>query len=72
MCIGNHFALMEARIILAAMVQRFAISAVPGNRVRLNPQIVLTTHGPFPARIDARKPRPSAQSSSEAHAAPAG
>lgn len=55
MCIGNDFALMEARIILAAMVQRYRIGALPGHRVKKDPQIVLSTHGPFPAMLKARK-----------------
>jgi cytochrome P450 len=53
-CIGNAFALMEARIILAAMVQRFAISAIPGHKVRKVPEIVMTPHGGFPVMLSAR------------------
>jgi cytochrome P450 len=55
MCIGNTFALMEARIILAAMVQRFAISAIPGHKVHKFPVIVMTPYGGFPVRLSARK-----------------
>jgi cytochrome P450 len=55
MCIGNTFALMEARIILAAMVQRFAISAIPGHKVRKTPEIVMTPGGAFPVMLRARK-----------------
>jgi cytochrome P450 len=54
-CIGNTFALMEARIILAAMVQRFAISAIPGHKVRKTPEIVMTPVGGFPVMLRARK-----------------
>jgi cytochrome P450 len=53
-CIGNAFALMEARIILAAMVQRFAISAIPGHEVRKVPEIVMTPRGGFPVMLSAR------------------
>jgi cytochrome P450 len=55
MCIGNTFALMEARIILAAMVQRFAISAIPRHKVRKTPEIVMTPRGGFPVMLSARK-----------------
>jgi cytochrome P450 len=54
MCIGNTFALMEARIILAAMVQRFAISAIPGHPMRKVPEIIMTPRG-FPVMLSARK-----------------
>jgi cytochrome P450 len=55
MCIGNTFALMEARIILAAMVQRFAISAIPGHKVRKTLGLVMTPRGGFPVMLSARK-----------------
>ena len=54
MCIGNNFALMEARIILAAILQRFAFSLVPGHRVQLNPQVVLSPVGALPLVVHAR------------------
>jgi cytochrome P450 len=59
MCIGNNFALMEARIILASMVQRFSFAAVAGHKVRKDPQIVLTMTSKFPVTIHARKGRTS-------------
>ena len=33
MCIGNHFALMEGTLILAAIAQRYRITLVPGQSV---------------------------------------
>jgi cytochrome P450 len=55
-CIGNTFGLTEARIILAAMVQRFAISAIPGHKVRKTLGLVMTPRGGFPVMLTARKP----------------
>jgi enediyne biosynthesis protein E7 len=55
MCIGNTFALMEARIILAALVQRFSISAIPGHKVKRDPEIVLTPLGGLPVMLHSRK-----------------
>ncbi len=40
-CIGEGFAVMEARLILAAIVQRTRLSLVPGFRVELDPTITL-------------------------------
>ena len=54
-CIGFTFALMEARIILATMVQRFAISAIRGHKVRKILGLVMTPAGGFPVRLSARK-----------------
>jgi cytochrome P450 len=54
MCIGNAFALTEARILLAAMVQRFVISAIPGHKVGMVPEIVMHP-GAFPVVLHARK-----------------
>jgi len=54
-CIGHTFAQMEARIILAAMVQRFAISAIPGHKVRKTLGLVMAPARGFPVRLSARK-----------------
>jgi len=54
-CIGQTFALMEARLILATMVQRFAISAIPGHKVRKTLGLVMTPVGGFPVMLSARK-----------------
>lgn len=55
MCLGNNFALMEARIILAATLQRFAFRSIPGHRVRLDPQVVLSPVGELPLEVRERK-----------------
>jgi cytochrome P450 len=54
-CIGHAFAQMESRIILAAMVQRFAISAIPGRKVRKTQQLVMTPVGGLPVMLRERK-----------------
>jgi cytochrome P450 len=54
-CIGNSFALTEARIILATMVQRFAISAMRGHKVRKNLSLVMGPVGGFPVTVSARQ-----------------
>lgn len=40
-CIGNHFALLEAAIVLASLVQRFELKRTPGFELRLRPSITL-------------------------------
>jgi cytochrome P450 len=45
-CIGNHFALMEATLILAVIVQRFRIELLAGERLVLKPSVTLRQAGP--------------------------
>jgi cytochrome P450 len=40
-CIGSHFALQEAALVLAILVQRWELSAVPGFELRLLPAVTL-------------------------------
>jgi cytochrome P450 len=40
-CIGEAFAVMEARLILATIVQRARLDLVPGRRVELDPTVTL-------------------------------
>jgi cytochrome P450 len=44
-CIGNHFALMEATLILALIVQRFRLELLPGQRLVLKPTVTLRQAG---------------------------
>jgi cytochrome P450 len=39
-CIGNHFAMMEAQLVLATIAQRYRLRLVPGHPVE--PQVLLT------------------------------
>ncbi len=32
-CIGNHFALMEAQLLIATITQRFTLSLIPGQQI---------------------------------------
>jgi cytochrome P450 len=54
MCIGNAFALLEAQLVLAAMVQRFRVRAVSPKPVRPRPMITLVMRDPFHVRLEAR------------------
>jgi len=44
-CIGNSFAMTEATLLLASIVQRYRLSLVPGTRVALEPLITLRPKG---------------------------
>ncbi|HEY1012348.1 MAG TPA: cytochrome P450 [Herpetosiphonaceae bacterium] len=41
MCMGNHFALMEAQLILALIAQRYALRSLPGHPIEPEPSITL-------------------------------
>ena len=41
MCIGSNFAMMEAQLVLASIVQRYRLALVPGHPVELEPLITL-------------------------------
>ncbi len=45
-CIGNHFAMMEAVLMLAIVLQRFRIELLPGQRLELRPSVTLRQAGP--------------------------
>ena len=46
LCIGSHFAMLEAMVILTMVLQRFHLSLVPGHKVEPKPGITLRTrHG---------------------------
>ena len=44
MCIGNNFALMEATLIVAMVMQRYRLDLVPGKTVEPNPRGTLRPH----------------------------
>ena len=54
-CIGNHFAMAEAQIILATLVQRYRLHLVPGQHVVPRPLITLRPRERIVMRIEARE-----------------
>ena len=52
-CIGNAFALMEARLILATLAQRFSFTLDPSQKVEYDPQITLGTKYGMRVRLQA-------------------
>jgi cytochrome P450 len=53
-CIGNSFALVEAQLLLALIVQRFRWTLPAGYRAELEPLITLRPKGGLPVRLEAR------------------
>lgn len=55
-CIGNAFAMMEARLILAAVASRYRLTLQPGQTVDMLPLITLNPKGGLPMTLRARAP----------------
>jgi cytochrome P450 len=53
-CIGNSFAMMEARLLLATLAQRYHLSLKPGHQVELEPLITLGPKGGLPMTVTTR------------------
>lgn len=53
-CIGNHFALMEAQILLSMMVSRYTLHLEPGQTVEAQRQITTSPKGGLPMRLARR------------------
>ena len=45
-CIGNHFATMEAALLLAMIVQKWKLELLPGQTLELTPSVTLRPKGP--------------------------
>lgn len=54
LCIGREFALMEARLIMATLAQRYRLERVAQGPVAMTPQVTLRPKGGMPMRIRAR------------------
>lgn len=55
-CVGNHFALMEAHLILAVIAQRARLDLVAGALPVPEPTVTLRPRGSVRARVSARAP----------------
>ena len=44
-CIGNHFAMMEAKLMIALIASRFQLDLLPGERLELVPSVTLRAMG---------------------------
>jgi len=53
MCIGNHFAMMEAQLILATVAQRSRLRLVPGHQVEPQMRVTLRPRYGLPMTIHA-------------------
>jgi cytochrome P450 len=60
LCIGNNFALMEAQLVLAIILQRFEPMLVPGHPVVPQPLITLRPKYGLPMSLRALEPRVAA------------
>lgn len=65
-CIGNSFAMMEARLILATVASRFRLRLAPGQQVRALPLITLNPKDGLPMTLEARQPQAVIPSASQA------
>ncbi len=54
-CIGNAFAMMESRLILATIASRYAISLKTGYKPEMLPLVTLNPKGALPVTLHARK-----------------
>jgi len=68
-CIGNTFAQMEGRLILAAVAQRFRFARVDARPVRPRPLITLGMADAFPLKLYARRSGYSGTSTAAARGA---
>ncbi len=55
-CVGNSFAMMEARLMLATMAQHYQMRLTPGQTVELDPLITLRPRGGLHMKVEAREP----------------
>jgi cytochrome P450 len=65
-CVGNHFAMMEAQILLAMIVREHRLELEPSHKVELDPVITLRPKTGIKVR---RRPQPASPASSSAEAA---
>jgi cytochrome P450 len=54
-CIGNHFTMMEAVLLLATIAQRFRLTLEPNQKLKLLPSITLRPREGLAMRLEARE-----------------
>lgn len=54
-CIGNHFAMMEAKLLLAGIASRYQLRLSQGHSVEMLPRITLNPKGGLPMTLVTRK-----------------
>jgi cytochrome P450 len=59
LCIGEGFAWMESKLLLATIAQRWQLRVPPSHAVELQPMVTLRPRGGMPARVERRAPRSS-------------
>jgi cytochrome P450 len=59
-CIGNHFAMMEAVLILATIAQKYRLSSLSGQKLKLLPSVTLRPHCAQRMRLHAQAQTASA------------
>lgn len=71
-CIGNHFAMMEAVLVLATIAQKYHLTLDPGQTLELMPSITLRPRHDLRMRLGARNHQESvAIDPAQGHASPA-
>jgi cytochrome P450 len=56
-CIGMHFAMMEIALVLATLVRRIEIAALPDTQLRLDPVVTLRVKGGLRVQVIAKRAR---------------
>jgi cytochrome P450 len=70
-CIGNHFAMMEATLVLATLLQQLELTIVPGYQLKLAPSVTLRPAGAIPVLVRRRGRAPAPRNSPWSLRAPA-
>ncbi len=55
-CIGNHFAMMEAVLVLATLIREFRFELLPGQTLELQPAVTLRAAKDLQMRLVSRRP----------------
>ncbi len=58
-CIGNHFAMMEAVLVLATLIRQYRFELLPGQTLELQPAVTLRAAKDLEMRLVARGVEPA-------------